>query len=107
MKNKNKINLKVLQDDSIKKVITFMETNGYEKIEFINPFRVFIDEDTFDGDYVKVPLLAKYLHKDGTVETDEDEIIVGTLDIYEITHILDCLEDYNFKIVEEINLDIN
>lgn len=106
MKSKNKINLKSLQDNTIKQITIFMETNGYEKIEFTNPFRIFVSEETFDGDFIKIPVAAKYLYKDGTVETDEEEIVLGTLDIYEITHILDCLEDYNFNIVEEVNLDI-
>ena len=84
-----------LQTELHNSVLQFM--TSHDIVEFRNPFRIYIEEMTFDNYYIRVPITARYLYKDGTVGTDDGEFILKELTIYEIAYILDILELGFFK----------
>lgn len=79
--------------------------NEVETLEFKNPFRIWVSESIFE-DEGRVPYTAIGLLSDGTVvgksEIDEEEFQLESLDIYEIAHILDILNNKEYKILEKM-----
>ena len=97
--------IKKLQNELVDKVIQAMKTSELHMVEFKTPFRVFIEEQTFDGDYIMVPLLARYLYDDGTLGTEDGDYILKDLTIYEIAYILDVLEAGEFTVDDDEFID--
>jgi hypothetical protein len=82
-----------------------LEENKIEAIQFKYPFRIWVTEDIYD-DESRIPYSVGGLSSDGTLfdvfGIDEDEISLETLDLYEISHILDLLEASEYTIINEL-----
>lgn len=102
---KNKKSVQDLQNTINDGILSFMKEKGFNRVEFKTPFRIYVEEQSFDDDYVRVPYGASSLSQDGTVlitnEYCDDEINVRAMDIYESAHILDALESGDYEIDED------
>jgi len=98
------INKKLVQDlqsQLTEKLIVYMKTKELSIVEFKTPFRIYIQEEKFDGDCLRVPLAACYLYQDGRIGTHDGYIILKELDIYELAHIADVLEEGAYSVADE------
>lgn len=83
-------------------ITNFMKANDLSLIKFNTPFRIFIEEVTYDNDRIMIPLEVDAMFDNGILVTDEDHVILGNLSIREAAHIMDILEENKFSIVELI-----
>lgn len=107
MRNRNIV--QDLKNTIVNGILSFMNENKLYQIEFKNSFRIYIEEETFNDDYIRVPYAATLLSKSGTVfalgEPDHTEIDITSLDIYEVAYILDALEAGEYNIEEKDDED--
>lgn len=108
MTNHNMQIVQTLQRSFVSTIKHHMETNGYNQIEFKEPFRIYAEEQVYYNDYIKTPWVAQSLFKDGSLiaknETEEGSFVIDTmLDIYELAHILDVLQSGRYT--AEIEVD--
>ena len=101
----NKETVQVIQQGFITSIKSILQVNQIESLQFKTPFRIWVTEDAYDEES-RVPYSGVGLLSDGTVvggsEIDEQEFPLETLDIYEIAHILDMLETFEYTILETI-----
>ncbi len=102
MTNRNRNSVQELQGQFIDKILLFMKENEYNMVEFRNAFRVYINEESYDGDVIQVPIAARYLYADGNLGTEDQDVILKELSIYELAYMLDVLEGYEFTVVDEV-----
>ena len=88
-----------LQDEYKKEVISFMENNKLDEISFKNPFKVVVSIMWDYNDFGYENRIVNSLLSDGTVVSNDEELIIGELDIYDIAHILDILNKGEYKVV--------
>lgn len=105
MTNNNRNLVQDLQKQLINKVLSFMDGEDLNMVKFNSPFRIFVEEDTFDGDYVKVPIVARSLYADGSIGADDEELKIENLSIYEIAYIMDVLESGDYTVDEDDFID--
>lgn len=106
MTNNNRNQVQDLQKQLIDKILHFMDEKNLDMVEFKSPFRIFIEESTFDGDYVMAPFPANFLYRDGSIGTyDDDEVKLENLSIYEIAYIMDVLEGGDYTVDEDDFID--
>lgn len=100
----NKETVQLIQRGFIAEIKRILEENKIEAIQFKTPFRIWVTEDFYD-DESRIPYSVGGLSSDGTLfgvpGIDEDEFPLETLDLYEISHILDLLEDSEYTIINE------
>ena len=102
MTNKNRNSVQELQSKLINNISKFMTEHQYNHIEFKSSFRVYINEESFDGDVIQVPIAVRYLYGDGTLGTEDQDVVLKMLSIYELAYIMDVLEGYEFIILDEV-----
>jgi hypothetical protein len=101
----NKETVQLIQRGFIAEIKRILEENKIEAIQFKTPFRIWVTEDFYD-DESRIPYSVGGLSSDGMLlgvpGIDEDEISLETLDLYEISHILDLLEASEYTIINEL-----
>ena len=92
-----------LQNNIIKDIKQFVGDLGGIELHFKEMFQVWITEsDLSDSGYVRVSYTAVGLLGEAVLcnsETDEQEIQLGELDIYELAHIMDILKTNQFETI--------
>jgi hypothetical protein len=101
----NKQLVQDLQTKLIEKVSQHMKNKNLHMVEFNTLFRVYVQEQTFDGDYMRVPLRARCLYQDGTIGTEDGSVILKELDIYELAYVVDVLEAGEYTVDDEEFID--
>lgn len=104
MTNNNRMLVQDLQKQLIDKVLSFMNEKDLNMVEFVTPFRIFVEEPSFD-DYVMIPLASRYLYRDGSIGADDEEIKIENCSIYEIAYIMDVLESGDYTVDEDDFID--
>lgn len=97
----NKKLVQDLQEQLIQKIQDHMKSKGLNMVEFKNKFRVYVNQESFDDDYIRIPLVGVCLYEDGTIGTDDGDVILKELDIYELAHIADVLDAGEYTVDEE------
>jgi hypothetical protein len=91
----HKETVQLIQRAYIAEIKRILEENEIEAIQFKTPFRIWVTEDIYD-DESRIPYSVGGLSSDGMLlgvsGIDEDEYPLETLDLYEISHILDLLK---------------
>lgn len=92
-----------LQNNIIKDIKQFVGDLGGIELHFNEMFQVWVTEsDLSDSGYIRVSYTAVGLLGEAVLcnsETDEQEIQLGELDIYELAHIMDLLVSNQFEII--------
>ena len=92
-----------LQNNIIKDIKQFVGDLGGIELHFKEMFQVWITEsDLSDSGYIRVSYTAVGLLGEAVLcnsETDEQEIQLGELDIYELSHIMDMLTTNQFETI--------
>jgi hypothetical protein len=92
-----------LQNNIIKDIKQFVGDLGGIELHFKEMFQVWITEsDLSDSGYIRVSYTAVGLLGEAVLcnsETDEQEIQLGELDIYELAHIMDMLKTNQFETI--------
>ena len=92
-----------LQNNIIKDIKRFVKELGGIELHFKEMFQVWITEsDLSDSGYIRVSYTAVGLLGEAVLcnsETDEQEIQLGELDIYELAHIMDMLVTNQFETI--------
>lgn len=101
MTNNNRNLVQDLQKQLINKVLSFMNEKDLNMVELNTPFRIFVEEPSFDDDYVMVPLASRYLYRDGSIGADGEEVKIENLSIYEIAYIMDVLESGDYTVDDD------
>jgi len=100
----NKETVQLIERAFIDEIKRILKENKIEAIQFKTPFRIWVTEDIYD-DESRIPYSVGGLSSDGTLlgvpGIDEDEISLETLDLYEISHILDLLKFSEYTIINE------
>ena len=90
-----------LQNNIIKDIKQFVKELGGIELHFNEMFQVWVTEsDLSDSGYIRVSYTAVGLLGEAVLcnsETDEQEIQLGELDIYELAHIMDILKTNQFE----------
>ena len=90
-----------LQNDIINNIKRFVGELGQDELHFREMFQVWVTEsDLSDSGYIRVSYTAVGLLGEAVLcnsETDEQEIQLGELDIYELAHIMDILKTNQFE----------
>jgi ribosome biogenesis protein Nip4 len=89
-----------LQNDIIDNIKRFVAELGQDELHFREMFQVWVTESTYDDDYTRVSYAAVGLRGEFVIcnsEVDEQEIQLGELDIYELSHIMDLLVANQFE----------
>ena len=90
-----------LQNNIIKDIKQFVKELGGGELHFNEMFQVWVTEsDLSDSGYIRVSYTAVGLLGEAVLcnsETDEQEIQLGELDIYELAHIMDILKTNQFE----------
>jgi hypothetical protein len=100
MTNNNRNLVQDLQKQLIDKVLSFMNEKDLNMVEFNTPFRIFVEEPSFD-DYVMIPLASRYLYRDGSIGADGEEVKIENCSIYEIAYIMDVLEGGHYTVDDD------
>lgn len=107
--NFNRKLVQTLQETFITNIKLRMTDRGLNQIEFKSPFRIYMEESSYDNDYVRVPWIAQSLFQDGSMlvqgETEEGSVRIESLDIYELAMIMDILESGDYTVDEEEFID--
>lgn len=105
-KDFNRNIVRAVEESFINGIKDRMKDNGYNQIEFKSPFRIYMDESSYDNDYVKVPWVAQSLFQDGSMivksETEEGSVMINSLDVYELATIMDALDSGDYIVDEEL-----
>lgn len=92
-----------LQNNIIKDIKQFVGDLGGIELHFNEMFQVWVTEsDLSDSGYIRVSYTAVGLLGEAVLcnsETDEQEIQLGELDIYELAHIMDILKTNQFETI--------
>ena len=92
-----------LQNNIIKDIKQFVKELGGGELHFNEMFQVWVTEsDLSDSGYIRVSYTAVGLLGESVLcnsETDEQEIQLGELDIYELAHIMDLLKTNQFETI--------
>ena len=92
-----------LQNNIIKDIKQFVKELGGGELHFNEMFQVWVTEsDLSDSGYIRVSYTAVGLLGEAVLcnsETDEQEIQLGELDIYELAHIMDILKTNQFETI--------
>ena len=92
-----------LQNKIIKDIKQFVGDLGGIELHFKEMFQVWITEsDLSDSGYIRASYTAVGLLGEAVLcnsETDEQEIQLGELDIYELAHIMDMLKTNQFETI--------
>lgn len=92
-----------LQNNIIKDIKQFVGELGGIELHFNEMFQVWVTEsDLSDSGYIRVSYTAVGLLGEAVLcnsETDEQEIQLGELDIYELAHIMDILKTNQFETI--------
>ena len=92
-----------LQNNIIKDIKQFVKELGGGELHFKEMFQVWITEsDLSDSGYIRASYTAVGLLGEAVLcnsETDEQEIQLGELDIYELAHIMDILKTNQFETI--------
>ena len=92
-----------LQNNIIKDIKQFVKELGGIELHFNEMFQVWVTEsDLSDSGYIRVSYTAVGLLGEAVLcnsETDEQEIQLGELDIYELAHIMDILKTNQFETI--------
>jgi hypothetical protein len=92
-----------LQNNIIKDIKQFVGDLGGIELHFKEMFQVWITEsDLSDSGYIRASYTAVGLLGEAVLcnsETDEQEIQLGELDIYELAHIMDMLKTNQFETI--------
>jgi len=102
----NKETVQLIERGFIAEIKRILEENKIEAIQFKTPFRIWVTEDFYD-DESRIPYSVGGLSSDGTLlgVPGIEELQFGhsleTLDLYEISHILDLLEASEYTIINE------
>jgi hypothetical protein len=89
-----------LQNDIINNIKRFVGELGKDELHFREMFQVWVTISTWDDDYVRVSYAAVGLRGEFVIctsEVEEEEIQLGELDIYELSHIMDLLVANQFE----------
>ena len=90
-----------LQNNIIKDIKQFVKELGGGELHFNEMFQVWVTEsDLSDSGYIRVSYTAVGLLGEAVLcnsETDEQEVQLGELDIYELAHIMDILKTNQFE----------
>ena len=90
-----------LQNDIINNIKRFVGELGQDELHFREMFQVWVTEsDLSDSGYIRVSYTAVGLLGEAVLcnsETDEQEVQLGELDIYELAHIMDILKTNQFE----------
>jgi hypothetical protein len=107
--NFNRKLVQTLQETFITNIKLRMTDRGLNQIEFKSPFRIYMEESSYDNDYVRVPWVAQSLFQDGSMlvqgETEKGSVRIESLDIYELAMIMDILESGDYTVDEEEFID--
>lgn len=98
----NKKMVEIAQEQLIQKIFDYLKEKELNMVEFKTPFRIYVEEKNFNEDYLRVPILAKYLYDDGTIGTEDGDEKLNFLDIYELAHIADILENEDYLVEEQV-----
>lgn len=104
--NFNRNLVQTLQETFIKNIRSRMTDRGIIQIEFKTPFRIYAEESSYNDDYVKVPLAAYSMFRDGNVlaqneNGDDESFKIESLDIYDLAYIMDVLESGDYTVEED------
>ena len=92
-----------LQNNIIKDIKQFVGELGGIELHFNEMFQVWVTEsDLSDSGYIRVSYTAVGLLGEAVLcnsETDEQEVQLGELDIYELAHIMDILKTNQFETI--------
>lgn len=87
----------------VSKILDFLKT--YDAIEFKTPFKVYVEEDTFDSETIMVPLTVTNMYDTGCVRTEDGEVLIASLSPYELAYILDVIEAGEYIYEEDDFMD--
>ena len=92
-----------LQNNIIKDIKQFVKELGGGELHFNEMFQVWVTESVLsDSGYIRVSYTAVGLLGEAVLcnsETDEQEVQLGELDIYELAHIMDILKTNQFETI--------
>ena len=106
-KDFNRNIVKAVEESFINGIKDRMKDNGYNQIEFKNPFYIYIvDDNPYNNDNIKVSWVATSLFQDGSMivksETEEGSVMINSLDVYELATIMDALDSGDYIVDEEL-----
>lgn len=101
--------IKSIENDLKKSIMDFLKENKLEEISFKNPFKIWVDEEDFEDEPIPVRYIVKGVLQDccvvATRKTDSvyEELLIGELDIYDLSYAYEQLTTGRFNVVSEIS----
>jgi len=90
--------VKDLQNQILNDIKSFLKENDIQEASFDNPFRIFVSTMYDYNDFGYQPCTVTSILHDGTAVSDCEELLIGELDIYELSHIFDTLNRGEYKV---------
>ena len=91
--------VKDLETQIVNDIKSFLKDKNIDEAVFKRPFKIFISTMVDYNEFGYEPCTVTSILSDGTVVSDCDELIIGELDIYELSHIFDTLNKGEYKVV--------
>lgn len=98
-----------IENDLKKSIMDFLKENKLEEVSFKNPFKIWVDEEDFEDEPIPVRYIVKgVLHDCCVVATRKidsvyEELLIGDVDIYDLSYTYDQLTTGRFNVVSEIS----
>lgn len=110
MTNTNRQIIQTIQKSFVDTIKYRLETKGHNLIDFKNPFRIYMDEQVYYEDYIRIPWGVRSLFKDGSVigqneNGEEGSFALESLDVYDLAYIMDVLESGEYTVDDEEFID--
>ena len=94
-----------IENDLKKSIMDFLKENKFEEVSFKKPFKIWVEDDYFDEEPIPVRYLVKGILHDCCVVASnnatlgEEELLIGELDIYELSYAYEQLTSNNYTVV--------
>jgi len=91
--------VKDLQNQIADDIKSFLKEKDIQEASFNWPFKIFVSVMHDYNEFGYEPCTVTSILHDGTAISDCEELLIGELDIYELSHIFDTLNKGEYKIV--------
>jgi len=94
-----------IENDLKKSIMDFLKENKFGEVSFKKPFKIWVEDDYFDEEPIPVRYLVKGILHDCCVVASnstapgEEELLIGELDIYELSYAYEQLTTGRFDVV--------
>ena len=87
-------------------IMDFLKENNLGEVSFKSPFKIWVEQGNFDDEPMQVKYIVKGILHDCCVVTDngpdgEEELLIGELDIYELSYAYEQLTTGRFNVVSD------